>query len=53
MDHTANTLRAISKALTDVIAPAVDPKDPLANEQLRLVIDYVGCLLYTSDAADE
>ena len=40
-DHTENTLRAVSKALTDVVAPAVDPKDPLANEQLRLVIDYV------------
>ena len=40
-DHTENTLRTLSKALTDVIAPAVTKADPLANEQLRLVVDYV------------
>jgi hypothetical protein len=53
MDHTSNTLRAISKALTDVIAPAVDPKDPLANEQLRLVIDYVGFMRQRLDHLGE
>jgi hypothetical protein len=41
MDHTENTLRTLSKALTDVIAPALDKKDPLAHEQLRLVVDYI------------
>jgi len=53
MDHTANTLRAISKALTDVIAPALDPKDPLANEQLRLVIDYVSFMRQRLDHLGE
>ena len=43
-DHTENALRAVTKALTDVVAAAVDPKDPLANEQLRLVVDYVNFL---------
>ena len=41
MDHSENTLRAVEKALTDVVAPAVDPKDALAAEQLRLVVDFV------------
>jgi hypothetical protein len=40
-DHTENTLRAVVKALTDVVGPAVDKADPLANEQLRLVVDYL------------
>lgn len=40
-DHTENTLRTLTKALTDVIAPAVSKADPLANEQLRLVVDYI------------
>jgi hypothetical protein len=40
-DHTENTLRAASKALSDVIGPALDPNDPLAAEQLRLVIEYL------------
>ena len=53
MDHTANTLRAISKALTDVIAPALDPKDPLASEQLRLVSDYVNFMRQRLDHLGE
>jgi hypothetical protein len=40
-DHTENSLRAVVKALTDVVGPAVDKSDPLANEQLRLVVDYI------------
>lgn len=40
-DVTENTLRAAIKALTDVVAPSVDPTDALANEQLRLVVDYL------------
>lgn len=40
-DHTDNALRAAVKALTQVVAPAVDPEDPLANEQLRLVSGYL------------
>jgi hypothetical protein len=41
MDNTENTLRAVLKALTDVVGPAIEPSDVLAREQLRLVIDYV------------
>lgn len=41
MDYTENDLRAAAKALTDVVAPALDPNDPLAREQLRLVVDYI------------
>src|SRR5215211_3836511 len=39
MDHSDNALRAAIKALEEVVAPAVDPADPLAAEQLTLVID--------------
>jgi hypothetical protein len=39
MDHSDTTLRAAIKALEEVVAPAVDPGDPLAGQQLRLVID--------------
>ena len=41
MDVTENGLRAAVKALTDVVAPAIDRTDPLAAEQLRLVVDYL------------
>lgn len=41
MDHSENTLRAVIKSLTDAVAPAIDPADPLANEQLRLCVDYL------------
>ena len=41
MDVTENGLRAAVKALTDVVAPAIDRNDPLAAEQLRLVVDYL------------
>lgn len=37
-DNTQNTLAAAIKALEQVIAPAVNTTDPLASEQLRLVI---------------
>ncbi len=40
-DHTDNGLRAVIKALSDVVAPAIDPADPLAREQLRLAVDYL------------
>ena len=52
-DHTENTLRAVSKALTNVVAPAVDAKNPLANEQLRLVIDYVNFVRQRLDRIGE
>ena len=41
MDLSENDLRAAIKSLSDIVAPAIDPKDALANEQLRLVIDYL------------
>lgn len=41
MDQTDTGLKAVIKALTDVVAPALDPNDPLAREQLRLAVDYL------------
>lgn len=41
MDHSRNTLRALRKSLLDAVAPAVDQSDPLAAEQLPLVVDYL------------
>lgn len=40
-DHTDNALRASIKALNDVVLPALDPADPLAMEQLRLVASFL------------
>ena len=40
-DHTAMGLRTAIKSLKDVIAPAVDPANPLAGEQLRMVCAYL------------
>lgn len=40
-DHSENTLRAAIKCLRDTVAPAVDPQDPQAVEQLRLTIDFL------------
>jgi hypothetical protein len=39
MDHSDNALAAAMKALEEVVAPALDPADPQAAEQLVLVID--------------
>ncbi|MBH0118787.1 hypothetical protein ACWDUD_30150 [Rhodococcus sp. NPDC003382] len=41
MDHSRNTLGALRKSLVDGVAPAVDRSDPLASEQLPLVVDYL------------
>lgn len=40
-DVTENGLRAVLKSLTDIVAPAISGSDPLAAEQLRLVVDYL------------
>ncbi|MEN0135263.1 MAG: hypothetical protein AAGC80_08955, partial [Rhodococcus sp. (in: high G+C Gram-positive bacteria)] len=40
-DHSRNALGALRKSLLDSVAPAVDPADPLASEQLPLVADYL------------
>ena len=42
MDQTDTGLKAVMKALTDVVEPALDPNDPLAREQLRLAVEYIG-----------
>lgn len=41
MDHSENTLRAAIKSLRDAVAPALDPADSQAGEQLRLTIDFL------------
>lgn len=43
-DHTDNALLAAIKALDEVVAPAVDPANPLAGEQLKLVSRYLAFL---------
>jgi hypothetical protein len=40
-DHTDNALAASVKALTEVVLPALDTSDPVASEQLRLVIGFL------------
>jgi len=44
IDHSENTLRAAIKALRFTVAPAVDPDDAQAVEQLRLTIDFLDFL---------
>jgi hypothetical protein len=41
MDQTDIGLKAVVKALVDTVAPAIDPSDHLAKEQLRLAASYV------------
>jgi len=41
IDHSENTLGAAIKALRFTVAPAVDPGDAQAVEQLRLTIDFL------------
>jgi hypothetical protein len=40
-DHTVSGMRAALKALKDVVSPAVDPSNPLAVEQLRMVCGFL------------
>jgi hypothetical protein len=40
-DYTDNALLASIKALDNVVRPALDPNDPLANEQLHLVSGFL------------
>jgi hypothetical protein len=44
-DHNAHALAAAVKALTQVVAPSVDTRNPLAVEQLRLVAMYLDFLV--------
>lgn len=41
MDHTAVGLRSVVRALSDVVAPAVNREAAQALEQLQLSIDYI------------
>lgn len=41
MDQTDIGLKSVVKALVDTVAPAIDPSDHLAKEQLRLAASYV------------
>jgi len=43
-DHIDNGLAAAIKALDDVVAKSIDPSNPLAREQLKLVTRYLGFL---------
>lgn len=49
MDHTDVGLGSVIRALADVVAPAVDPDDSRAREQLRLSIDYIEFVLERLD----
>ncbi len=40
-NHADNDFRAAAKALMDVVAPAIDPSNPLARQQLKLVADWL------------
>lgn len=40
-NHAENDFRAAAKALLDVVAPAIDPQNPLALQQLKLVVDWL------------
>ncbi len=40
-NHADNDFRAAAKALMDVVAPAIDPQNPLAGQQLKLVVDWL------------
>jgi len=41
MDQTDVGLKSVVKALIDTVAPAIDPSDHLAKEQLRLAASYI------------
>jgi len=43
-DRNEAALQAAIKALEQAVLPAVDPADPLAGEQLRLVVGYLRLL---------
>ncbi|GAA5232971.1 hypothetical protein [Verticiella sediminum] len=53
MDQSAVNLAATIRALTDVVAPAVDPSNARAREQLNLSIDHLVFLLERIDHLHE
>lgn len=48
-DHTHNALASMSYALQNIVAPAVDPTDPIAVEQLQSAVRYLDFLLQRLD----
>ena len=40
-NHADNDFRAAAKSLLDVVAPAIDLANPLARQQLKLVVDWL------------
>jgi hypothetical protein len=49
MDDLEVGVHAAIRALSDVVAPAVDPQSAQAGDQLRLAIDYLGFLVQRLD----
>ncbi|WP_158937406.1 hypothetical protein [Burkholderia sp. S171] len=49
MDQIPVGLRAASRALSDVVAPAVDATHAQAHDQLRLVIEYIDFVIQRLD----
>lgn len=43
-DHTENSLSAVITSLRNIVEPAVDHSDPLAQQQLQLSLSYLGFL---------
>ncbi len=41
MDNTTNALRAMTNAFEVIVAPTVDPNDPIAQEQLQAAVRYL------------
>lgn len=52
-DHTHNALASMSYALQNVVAPAVDPADPIASEQLQSAVRYLDFALQRIDLLPE
>lgn len=48
-DVTTNALRGIVKTLDDVVAPAIPADDPLASQELRMVVRYLAFCLERVD----
>jgi hypothetical protein len=41
-DNTTNSLRGLVKTLNDVVVPAIPADDPLALQELKMVLRYLG-----------
>ena len=41
-DTTTNSLRGIIKTLGDVVMPAIPADDPLASQELKIEVRYLG-----------